>query len=95
MKPTVTRENVIEKYARVLAEQKGWFQLKIEKANIRGFPDRLFIKDGQTIYIEFKSATGKLRPEQERVIGELRSRGAKVYVASSKEMVNAIFEQHD
>lgn len=92
MRPATQRESKIEKTARLLAEKRGWFQVKIEKASINGFPDRLFVKDGKTIYVEFKSATGQLRPEQVRVIGTLRKQGAEVYVVSSLEEANVIFE---
>lgn len=91
MKPRIERENRVEKAACVFAEKRGWFQVKIQKASINGFPDRLFIRNGETIYVEFKSETGRLRPEQERVIEELREQGAKVYVISSLEQASVIF----
>lgn len=37
----VQRESAIERKCKLLAQQKGWFQVKIEKASVRGFPDRL------------------------------------------------------
>lgn len=92
MKPLVQRESKIEKASRLLAEKRGWFQVKIEKASINGFPDRLFIKNGKTIYVEFKNDTGKLRPEQIRVIDTMREYGADVYVVSTLEEANVIFE---
>ena len=92
MKQLPQRESKVEKTSRLLAEKRGWFQVKIEKASINGFPDRLFIKDGKTIYVEFKSDMGKLRPEQERVISTMREHGAEVYVVSTLEGANVIFE---
>lgn len=91
MKPQIQRESRIEKTSRLFAEKCGWFQVKIEKASINGFPDRLFIRGGKTIYVEFKSDTGRLRPEQERVITEMRSKGAEVYVVSTLEEAYVIF----
>lgn len=91
MKTLNQRESRIEKTSRLLAEKRGWFQVKIERASINGFPDRLFIKNGVTIYVEFKNDAGVLRPEQERVIETMRQHGAKVYVVSTLEEADVIF----
>ena len=85
------RESRIEKTSRLLAEKRGWFQVKIERSSVNGFPDRLFIKNGNTIYVEFKNDAGKLRPEQERVIDTMRKHGASVYVISTLEEADVIF----
>lgn len=92
MKQIVKRESKVEKACRLLAEKRGWLQFKIEKTNVNGFPDRLFIKDGRTVYVEFKSETGQLRPEQRHVIDKMREFGATVYVISSLEAADAIFD---
>lgn len=36
------------------AEKQGWFQRKIAYPGRRGATDRVFIKDGRTVWIEFK-----------------------------------------
>lgn len=66
----VQRESAIERKCKLLAQQKGWFQVKIEKASVRGFPDRLFIRAGKTVYVEFKNEVGRLSDEQVRVIAQ-------------------------
>ena len=91
MKQQFQRESSIERKCKLLAQQKGWFQVKIEKTSVRGFPDRLFIRDGKTMYVEFKNEVGRLSDEQVRVIAQMRERGADVYVISSMEEANAIF----
>lgn len=93
MKPQIQRESKIEKTSRLIAEKHGWFQVKIEKASINGFPDRLFIKNGRTVYVEFKNDNGRLRPEQDRVITQMREHGAEVYVISTKEEADVVFGQ--
>lgn len=93
MKPTIQRESKIEKTSRLIAQKYGWFQIKIEKASINGFPDRLFIKEGRTVYVEFKNDNGRLRPEQDRVISQMREHGAEVYVISTKEEADVVFGQ--
>ena len=90
MKTLSQRESRIEKTSRLLAEKRGWFQVKIERTSVNGFPDRLFIKNGNTIYVEFKNDAGKLRPEQERVIETMRSHGTKVYVVSTLDEADVI-----
>ena len=75
----------------MFAQQKGWFQVKIEKTSVRGFPDRLFIRAGKTVYVEFKSEVGLLSDAQIRVIAQMREHGADVYIISSMVEANAIF----
>lgn len=87
----VERESRIEKTSRLIAEKNGWFQVKIERTSINGFPDRLFIRNGQTVYVEFKNSAGRLSLEQQRVIDTMREHGAVVYVISSVEEANVIF----
>ena len=91
MKQQFQRESAIERKCKLLAQQKGWFQVKIEKTSVRGFPDRLFIRAGKTVYVEFKNEVGRLSDEQVRVIAQMREHGADVYVISSMEEANAIF----
>lgn len=85
------RESHVEKVSKLIAVKYGWFQVKLEKTSIRGFPDRLFIRNGETIYVEFKNEKGRLSEDQKRVINSIREYGAKVYVISSREQANAIF----
>lgn len=85
-------ESKIEKQCCLYAEKRGWWQTKIEKASVRGFPDRLFIKDGETVYVEFKNEKGRLSADQERIIAKMREQGARVYVISSLESAYAIFK---
>lgn len=87
------RESLIEKKSKLLAEQRGWFQLKIEKCNKRGFPDRMFIKDGRVIFVEFKNERGRLSEEQKRMIQSLRDDyQAQVWVISSLGEANEVFK---
>lgn len=86
------RESRIERSACLLAEQRGWFQVKVEKASIRGFPDRLFIKEGRTLFVEFKNERGILSDDQRRVVAQMREHGADVWVISSLEEADALFE---
>ena len=48
-----------------------------------GFPDALFIVNGVTYYLEFKSAKGKLSPAQLYMHSRINACGASVYVVRS------------
>lgn len=47
-----------------LAKDNGYIALKIIKCNISGCADLILLKDGKTIFIEFKSEKGKQSPLQ-------------------------------
>ena len=57
-----------------------------------GLPDRLVIWKGVTIFIEFKSARGKLSALQSAVHKQMTSRGAHVYVARMPGIVEGVGE---
>lgn len=89
----IQRESLIERKSKLLAEQRGWFQLKIEKCNKRGFPDRMFIKNGRVVFVEFKNERGRLSEEQKRMISSLRDEyKAEVWVISTLEEAYGIFK---
>lgn len=74
------REIEIEQPASRYAESRGWFEIKIEKASKRAFPDRLYIRHGLTIYVEYKAPGEKPTEQQLLRHKELRNHGAFVYV---------------
>ena len=45
-----------------------WYSIKNDPTNNRGVPDRLFIKHGKCIFVEFKLKNGKLSKVQEAYI---------------------------
>ncbi len=58
-----------------------------------GFTDLFAIKDGEVAFIEVKSATGKVRADQENFIKQMRERyGCKAGVARSVEEAKEIME---
>lgn len=75
---TVFRVNV----GKVKMQNGRWFETGVPK----GFPDLFgFRPDGRIFFIEVKNETGKLRPEQEKFIEQMRKRGALAGVARSVE----------
>lgn len=66
-----------------LAENQGWFCRKIVWPGHKGAPDHVFIKDGRTVWIEFKKPGGEARVLQKRKHEEMRRAGAEVHVVDT------------
>jgi hypothetical protein len=72
---------------------KGWFVFKIHQQGkycYKGISDLIAVKDGVTIYVEVKNATGKLRPEQMKFMEDIERHGARYIVARSLDDVKAM-----
>lgn len=68
----------LEDRAVAWAQERGWFVRKVSWGiNRRGAPDRVFIKDGRTIWIEFKKRGGSLAALQVREKNALIAAGAE------------------
>jgi len=65
------------------ARAAGWFVAKLDFVETRGAPDRMFIKDGRVVFIEFKRPGGRLSGIQKKMIRQLEAVGAEVHVAYS------------
>lgn len=66
------------------AEKAGWFQRKVHwGVNRKGAPDRVFIKDGRVVWIEFKDRNEEPNPQQEREHKRMRDAGAELYVVDT------------
>jgi len=70
----------VEKDAVEWAEENGWHAIKIAKTSIRGYPDRLFVKRGKHVWVEFKGPKEPLLKNQEERIKDLTEAGADVFV---------------
>lgn len=67
------------------AQRHGWFTRKLQWVGRVGAPDRLFIKGARVVFIEFKTATGRLSAWQRREIEAMRAAGAEVHVVRTVE----------
>ena len=85
------RESTIEKAVNKYARSLGWLAYKFTSPSNRGVPDALYIKDGLTIYVEFKAPGKQLRPLQAEVIKRFRANGAIVHVIDSIEQGKEVF----
>lgn len=79
-------EREIEKPAVAYAVDQGWLEIKIMRANKRGWPDRIFIRLGIVIFVEFKRPDVEPSKQQQKRHRELRAAGVKVYVIDNLEM---------
>lgn len=74
------------------AKRNGWFYVrKVKWIGKVGAPDRLFVKNGRHIWVEFKAPGGPLRPTQEREHRRMRRHGMEVYVIDNPEDGYALF----
>ena len=75
-------EKVIEREVCRIAKQSGWLSHKVGTS---GFPDRVFIRDGIHVWIEFKQPGGRLSTLQKAIIKEMQDHGAYAFVCRSKD----------
>lgn len=82
---SVMLERDIERRVSEIAKKKGWLSFKFVSPAQRGVPDRIFMKDGRVVFIEFK-APGKRPTElQDHIIRKMVDAGCEVHVCDSVE----------
>ena len=69
------KESTIEKVVSNYAKSKGWLSFKFVSPSNRGVPDRIFLKRGKIIFIEFKATGKKLTKLQKFKIDQIRDGG--------------------
>lgn len=85
-------ESDLEKWAAKYARGKGVLAYKFRSPNRRGVPDQMFLFNGQTLFVEFKSPSGlgKLSPLQVKEIATLNAAGFFVEVIKDKDTFKAV-----
>jgi hypothetical protein len=78
-------ERNIERKVCEMAKAAGWLAFKFVSPAQRGVPDRIFIKDGRIVFIEFKAPGAMPTKLQWRMIDRLRGAGCEVHVCDSVE----------
>ena len=73
-------EYYVEDNVVAAAEADGWLSRKLSWIGRDGAPDRLFVKLGRVVFIEFKDKGKESRGLQKRECERLRKAGAEVYV---------------
>lgn len=85
-------ESSVESECAKYAKTRGWLEVKIMKASIRGFPDRIFIRKGVVIFVEFKrDSKEEPRVQQLKRHREISEKGATVMVISDVEVFKREF----
>lgn len=78
MAAPVIRESKVEKQAREYAEATGWWVAKFVSPGKKAVPDRLFIKRGIVVFIEFKRPGEEPTRQQYLRMKEMKKHGAIV-----------------
>ena len=78
-------EKQLEKKCCDWAEKQGWWQRKFVSPSQRGVPDRLFLRHGHVVFVEFKRQGEKPTALQEKTINTMFKNGATVHVVDDFE----------
>ena len=65
-------EKKLEKRCTDVAKANGWLSRKFSSPANRGVPDRIFIKDGDVVFIEFKAPGNEPTKLQDHEIGLIK-----------------------
>lgn len=76
-------ESTIEKNSVAAAKKLGWYSFKVLSQLNKGLPDRAFIKNGVTVYIEYKQPKKLPTPLQAKVHQTFKEHGITVHVCTS------------
>jgi len=85
------RESTIEKKVSDYAKTQGWLSYKFVSPSNRGVPDRIYLKAGKCIFIEFKAPKKKPTKLQEKIISRIREQDLEVYIIDDIEKGKNIF----
>ena len=89
------RESTIEKAVCAYAKLKGCLIIKLAGQNQRGQPDRLFIRSGRCLFVEFKAPGKHPTALQLKWLANLNDQGMNAMWCDSiergKDQINIIF----
>jgi len=89
------RESAIETTVSRYATTKGWLAYKFSSPNRRGVPDHLYLKDGKTIFIEFKAPGKKLTKLQIHTCAKIMAQNFEVYRIDSIITGKELFDEQE
>lgn len=79
------RESEIEKRVCAHAKTKGWLAYKFVSPSNRGVPDRLLLRNGVCIFIEFKAEGKKATKLQQKVMSRIEDQEFDCHLVDSVE----------
>lgn len=88
------RERDIEAKVVKWAKDRRFLTYKFVSPSQRGVPDRIFIRDGYVIFIEFKAPGKKPTALQAVTIRKMQDEDCRVYVCDSVEAAIAVLEEY-
>jgi hypothetical protein len=91
----MTLEKDIEKTLVTWAKGHGWLALKFTPFGDRGWPDRIFIKNGTHVWLEIKRKGEKLEPLQLYRRTQLMKHGAIIHWTDDLAEAKRLLEQYD
>lgn len=83
-------EAAIERQSCAAAKKDGWLVYKWVSPQNRGVPDRIFIKAGRVVLIEFKKFGKRPTKLQAHIHAKLSKEGMEVHVVDSVQSCAAI-----
>lgn len=92
-KPPDVQERYIEKKVSDAFVKAGWLSRKCQWVGRNGAPDRLFVKRGVFIFVEFKQFRKKATDLQKAEHEKLRAAGCRVEIIDSVESGLALLGQ--
>ena len=90
-RPT-TREKSVEAAVCAYAKKLGWLVYKFTSPGNAGVPDRLFLRAGVALFVEFKAPGRKARPEQRAQMAKIEAVGVRCYVIDSADKGRQLFD---
>lgn len=89
------KESKVEKHICKYATTLGWLTYKFVSPGKRGVPDRIFLRDGLCIFIEFKATNKSPTRVQSRRLGEIKYAGFAARWINTIEAGISFFQQFE
>lgn len=89
------RESTVEKQVCEYAKQLGWRSIKLAGMHDRGKPDRMFLRNGKVMFVEFKAPGHKPTALQMKWLNDLSDMGFTADWVDSVSDGKLFFDSHD
>ena len=87
-------EKKLEKHCTHVAKANGWWHRKFSSPSNRGVPDRIFLKEGKVIFIEFKAPGNKPTTLQDYEMHLIGKKGGNVFWVDNVQDFKSILRIH-
>ena len=86
------KESDIQRQIKEYLQWQGWYVVKIHQSlgSHKGIADLYAIREGRSVWIEVKTAIGRLSKDQEKYRAEIEAQGGEYYVMRSVEDVEIL-----